>query len=106
MGAVRGLLVVAVVCSSLATAHAEDLTAAREHDRRGTTLYDLGRFAEAAREYEMAFENKDDPVLLFNIAQAFRFAAEYPRALGDMNHDGRIDFVSGTPYGASVLRQR
>src|SRR6185503_4186918 len=60
---------------------AEDLAAAREHYKRGTTLYDLSRFAEAAREYELAFENKDEPILLFNIAQAYRFAGDYQRAI-------------------------
>jgi tetratricopeptide (TPR) repeat protein len=63
-------------------ASAGDLAAAREHYQRGTTLYDLQRFAEAAREYEIAFEMKDEPALLFNIAQAYRFAGDNGKALG------------------------
>jgi tetratricopeptide (TPR) repeat protein len=80
MGKVRIACLAVLVCAS--AARAEDLTAAREHYRRGSTLYDLQRFSEAAHEYELAFENKDEPVLLFNIAQAYRFAGELQKSLG------------------------
>jgi tetratricopeptide (TPR) repeat protein len=69
-----------LLCTNLA--RAEDVSAAREHFRRGTVLYDLRRYHEAAKEYEKAFEAKDDPALLFNIAQAYRFAGEYDDAIG------------------------
>jgi tetratricopeptide (TPR) repeat protein len=62
-------------------AHADDVSAARLHYKRGTTYFDLGRYHDAAKEYEAAFEAKDDPVLLFNIAQAYRQAHEYPDAM-------------------------
>jgi tetratricopeptide (TPR) repeat protein len=65
-----------------ALARANDVTDAREHYRKGTTLYDLQRYAEAAREYEAAFEIKDDPALLFNIGQAYRFVPDYGKAIG------------------------
>jgi tetratricopeptide (TPR) repeat protein len=54
---------------------------AREHYERGTTLYDLRRYDEAAREYEAAFELKQDPALLFNIGQAYRGAREYEKSV-------------------------
>jgi tetratricopeptide (TPR) repeat protein len=73
-----GLILLGVAMEARAE---ENLAAAREHYKRGSTLYDLSRFAEAAREYELAFENKDEPILLFNIAQAWRFAGEYQRAI-------------------------
>jgi tetratricopeptide (TPR) repeat protein len=63
-----------------AAARAEGLTA-KEHYERGTTLYDLQRYSEAAREYEAAFELKPDPALLFNIGQAHRFARDYEKAI-------------------------
>jgi tetratricopeptide (TPR) repeat protein len=71
------------VLTLAAPARAGDATSeAREHFRRGTTLYDLRRYREAAREYEAAYELKDEPALLFNIAQAYRLAAAYDEAIG------------------------
>jgi tetratricopeptide (TPR) repeat protein len=56
-------------------AGAEDQrSAAREHFMKGTKYFDLGRFDEAIKEYEAAYELKDEPVLLYNIAQAHRLA--------------------------------
>src|SRR5262249_21427313 len=55
--------------------------AAKEHFKVGTKLYDLGRFEEAAKEYQAAFEAHDDPFLLFNTAQSYRHAKLYPKAL-------------------------
>jgi tetratricopeptide (TPR) repeat protein len=76
------LCVVAVVCllAFVKTARADDLTAAREHYQKGSKLFALGRFAEAVHEYEAAYEAKDDPVLLYNIAQAHRMAGNAQRA--------------------------
>lgn len=49
---------------------------AREHYQKGTTLYELGKFHDAAVEYEEAYKAKSDPALLFNIGQAYRLAGE------------------------------
>jgi tetratricopeptide (TPR) repeat protein len=54
---------------------------ARAHYRRGTAAYALGRYAEAATEYEAAFELAPDPALLYNAAQAHRVAGNKERAL-------------------------
>jgi tetratricopeptide (TPR) repeat protein len=54
---------------------------ARAHYKKGTSLYALGRYAEAATEYEKAFELRSDPALLYNAAQAHRLADNKPRAL-------------------------
>ena len=59
----------------------DDTSAAREHYKRGNTLYDLNRFDEAVKEFEAAYELKDDPVLLYNIAQSYRLANKYSEAL-------------------------
>jgi len=78
-----GRLALAIVALLLGSAGlAAPVDDAREHYKKGTTLYDLQRFHEAAIEYERAFEIVDDPALLFNIAQAYRFAAEYGKAIG------------------------
>jgi tetratricopeptide (TPR) repeat protein len=54
---------------------------AMEHFRRGTRAYDLGRFLEAAAEYEKAYEVKENPALLYNLGQAYRGAGEHQKAL-------------------------
>ena len=63
-------------------AFADDAGAARDHYRKGTRLYELNHFAEAAAEYELAYQAKDDPALLFNIGQAYRFDGQNKKALG------------------------
>lgn len=54
---------------------------ARAHYERGTSYYALAKYAEAADEYEKAFEFKSDPALLYNAAQAHRMAGHTQRAL-------------------------
>jgi tetratricopeptide (TPR) repeat protein len=54
---------------------------ARSLFERGSTLYALGRYAEAAPLFERAFELKPDPALLYNAAQAYRFMGNKTRAL-------------------------
>ncbi len=67
---------------SAGTAAADDTTAAaRDHYNRGSTLFDLGRFGEAAREFEAAYEAKNDPALLYNLGQAYRADGQYQKAL-------------------------
>jgi tetratricopeptide (TPR) repeat protein len=45
---------------------------ARRHHARGTSLYNLGQFEEAINEYRRGYEQKADPVFLYNIAGAYR----------------------------------
>jgi tetratricopeptide (TPR) repeat protein len=81
----RVVFILAITVVSLGRsqpAGADDLPTARQHYDKGTALYDLQRYAEAAREYELAFEAKQDPALLFNIGQAYRFANQYVKAIG------------------------
>jgi tetratricopeptide (TPR) repeat protein len=66
---------------SSGVAHAADVNAAREHFQRGSTAYDLGRFLDAAHEYETAYEANPEPNLLFNIGQSYRFVPDYPKAI-------------------------
>ncbi len=74
------LVVAFVTMSSLAVAK-EDVSAAREHYKNGTKLFDLGKYLDAAAEYEAAYEAKDDPSLLFNIAQSYRVGGNKEAAL-------------------------
>src|SRR5450432_4438449 len=76
------LILLPIIGASLESTAQADATSAREHFTRGTALYDLQRYIEAAHEYEAAFEIKNDAALLFNIAQAYRFATVYTKAIG------------------------
>src|SRR5258708_2740636 len=58
----------------------DDLASARLHFKKAGKLYDLGRYLDAAREYEAAYEAKDDPALLYNVAQAYRLGGDNPNA--------------------------
>jgi tetratricopeptide (TPR) repeat protein len=60
---------------------ADDAKVARQHFEDGSRLYDLGKFRDAAREYEEAYKYKPDPALLFNIGQAYRGAGATSDAL-------------------------
>jgi tetratricopeptide (TPR) repeat protein len=83
--AVMGGLALGVLLAGGAGAHADGLggvVSAKEHYQRGTQLYDLQRFEEAAQEYELAYQLKSDPALLYNIGQANRLAKNWAKAEG------------------------
>ena len=76
--------VLALAISSPASAQkggVAEAAQAKEHYKKGTKLYDLGKYDEAIHEFEAAYELKDEPVLLYNIAQAYRLANKYAEAL-------------------------
>jgi len=80
----RGALGFAICLAIVATftdARADERAAAKEHYMKGTKYFDLGRFEDAVKEYEAAYEAIDDPVLLYNIAQAHRLAGHTERAI-------------------------
>jgi tetratricopeptide (TPR) repeat protein len=54
---------------------------ARAHYEKATGAYALGRYADAAAEFEAAFVLKPDPAILYNAAQAYRLAGKKERAL-------------------------
>ena len=75
-----------LVCAPLLLenrAHAADAaaTTARKHYERGTKLYDIGKYEEAIKEFEAAYEAKSDPALLYNLAQSHRLAGHSSEAL-------------------------
>jgi tetratricopeptide (TPR) repeat protein len=53
---------------------------ARLHYQKGTALFNLGEFADAAAEYKEAYKALNEPVFLYNIAQAYRLAGDYEKA--------------------------
>jgi tetratricopeptide (TPR) repeat protein len=74
------LVLVVGVLSLSASVRAGD-PSVKEHYRRGVAEYGLGNYAEAAVEYEKAFNIDPQPALLYDAAQAHRLAGNKPRAL-------------------------
>ena len=60
---------------------AAESSEARVHFDKATSAFALGKFADAATEYENAFELKADAALLYNAAQSHRLAGNKQRAL-------------------------
>lgn len=77
------VLVVALLVglASTTAAFADERSAAKEHYVKGTKAYELGVYDEAIREYMEAYRIIDDPALLYNLAQAHRFAGHPADAL-------------------------
>jgi len=53
---------------------ADEVSEAREHYKKGTKAFELGAFQEAVAEYAAAYRLRDDPALLYNLAQSNRLA--------------------------------
>ena len=70
-----------LVCVAGRPAWADDATAAREHAQKATTFFKLAKYDDAIREFEAAYEAKEDPALLYNIAQCHRLAGRDGEAL-------------------------
>jgi tetratricopeptide (TPR) repeat protein len=74
------VLVILLACAATSVAHA-DSSEAKAHYKKGLSHFGLGKYAEAATEYEAAFEIEPDAALLYNAAQAHRLAGHKQRAL-------------------------
>lgn len=72
---------VVLVCLMATVAAADERALAKEHYIKGTKAYDLGLYDDAIREYMEAYKFKDDPALLYNLAQAHRHAGHSAEAL-------------------------
>jgi hypothetical protein len=86
MTASRGAVPVLAIAAAVglvmpAGALAAPVDEARVLNDRATAAFALGRFPEAAEQFEKAFELKPDPALLYNAAQAHRLAGNKERAL-------------------------
>jgi tetratricopeptide (TPR) repeat protein len=79
--ALTAVLTAAIVTMACGPALADDRTDARAHYDRATTAYALGRYGDAAAEFDQAFTLKADPAILYNAAQAYRLAGNKERAL-------------------------
>lgn len=70
-----------VASAAWAQAKPDSKIAAKEHYARGTSYYDLGRYDDAIKEFEAAYQLKNDPAFLYNLAQSYRLAGNEERAL-------------------------
>jgi tetratricopeptide (TPR) repeat protein len=83
--------------SSLA---ADETSVAREHAQKGKAFMDLGKYTEAATEYEASYAAKQDPALLLNLAQAYRLAGNTDKAL--FFYRKYLQHVPKSPYRADI----
>lgn len=81
LGMARLIAAFIVIGMVSASARADERAQAREHYLKGTKAFDLGSYEEAVTEYMAAYRAKDDPALLYNIAQAHRLAGHASEAL-------------------------
>lgn len=79
---------------------ADETSAAREHAQKGTAFMDLGKYSEAAAEYEAAYADKQDPALLLNLAQAYRMAGNGNKAI--FFYRKYLQHVPKSPYRADI----
>lgn len=75
VGLLQGLLPARVAQADSATEEA------RQHYLKGNQFFDVGRWDEAAEEYEKGYTIKSDPSFLYNMAQAFRRKGDAKRAI-------------------------
>ncbi|HTA17830.1 MAG TPA: tetratricopeptide repeat protein [Polyangia bacterium] len=74
-------VVLFIAAPTVARADDAAAAAAREHYQKATSYYDLGKYPEAIKEFEAAYEIKNDPALLYNLAQSNRLAGNAEQAL-------------------------
>jgi len=92
-------LVILLVCAT--PAFAQKMDDARQHFKAGKTLQDAGKFAEAADEYQAAYDLDPRPAMLFNIAQAHRLAGHKQLAV-----DFYKRYLQAQPDGAGAREAR
>jgi tetratricopeptide (TPR) repeat protein len=74
-------VLLALLLGVAAPARADETMSAKEHYNKGTSYYDLGRYAYAITEFEAAYQIKNDPAILYNLAQSHRLAGNAEQAL-------------------------
>lgn len=98
------LLILGLLLASHARAEtpppSDGVQAAKGHFRKGTQLFDIGKYLEAAVEYEEAFKLSDRPGFLFNMAQAYRLGGKPRDALAA--YRGFLRRVSESPQRAEA----
>ena len=77
------LLVICFVAIAPRPAFADDPStrSAKRHFESGEKLFALGKFDQALDEYQKAFDAKQIPDFLYNIAQCYRNLGDYDQAI-------------------------
>src|SRR5438093_761797 len=70
-----------LLLASAAPAWAQDYEAAGKHFATAQELYGKGKFVQAAAEYQAAYDITKDPILMFNVAEAFEKGKEWNNAV-------------------------
>jgi hypothetical protein len=78
---VAGLAMALVLPAGTARGDDSATEEARQHFQRGRQLFDVGRWDDAAGEFEKAYALRNDPVFLYNMAQSYRRKGDAKRAL-------------------------
>lgn len=76
----RGVLIWAAIALLAAPARADELEDARELYKRGRHAYDLQQWDLALDRFQAAYGAREDPALLYNIAQCQRRLGQYEAA--------------------------
>jgi tetratricopeptide (TPR) repeat protein len=79
---IPSLCIVALLLALARPARADDeIERAREHFNKGQVHYALGEFEKAANEYREAYRIRNEPAILYNIAQAMRLLGQSKQAI-------------------------
>jgi tetratricopeptide (TPR) repeat protein len=97
------LLIISGSLTAVGTKAAAEPPESVDHFRRGTAAFNLGHYLEAVKEYEAAYVAREDPSLLFNIAQAYRLAGKHEEAI--RVYKSFLHAVPGTPERSLVERR-
>ena len=65
-----------LLCAPAAAPSDAEVGRAKQHFQQGHVHYKAGRYAEAVREFEAANSIKPHPIFLYDMAQAYRMAAD------------------------------
>jgi tetratricopeptide (TPR) repeat protein len=71
----------ALIVTLASPARADEMQEARDHYRRAIKAYEVADYEEAIREFAATYKIKDDPSMLFNLAQAYRLGGRRDEAL-------------------------
>jgi hypothetical protein len=74
----------------------------KKHYEQGAKYYNIGKYDEAIKEFEAAYEAKPDPLILYNLAQAHRLAGHNTEAL--RIYKNHLRAMPDSPYLADVQK--
>lgn len=96
-------LLVLMVLASLGRAEPTPMARARNHFEAGRALYNLGNYADAAREFSAGYELVHRPQFLINLGQCYRKMNDLDRAR-DMYQQFLKEAPAGDPARSQVTQ--